>query len=191
MSSADWRERYKDKLVGATEALKALKPGHRLFIGSACGAPQQLVQALTEMPIEDVEITSLLTLGVAPYTQEALSGRFRANSFFVSQNVRDAVNEGRADYTPIFLSEIPALLRSGQLPIDIALIQVSPPDSHGFCSFGVSVDITKPAAESARHVIAEVNPQMPQTRGDSYIHVDRVDFLVENDTPVLEFRTPG
>jgi acyl-CoA hydrolase/GNAT superfamily N-acetyltransferase len=143
------------------------------------------------MPVEDVEITSLLTLGVAPYTQEALSGRFRANSFFVSQNVRDAVNEGRADYTPIFLSEIPALLRSGQLPIDVALIQVSPPDSHGFCSFGVSVDITKPAAESAHHVIAEVNPQMPQTHGDSYIHVDRIDFLVENDTPVLEFKTPG
>lgn len=191
MTEYDWRAANRQRIKTADEALRVIKPGDRLFVGTACGAPQKLVAALAETPIEDVEVASLLTLGVAPYTQEALAGRFRANSFFISPNVREAVNEGRADYTPIFLSEIPALIRSGRMPIDVALVQVSPPDAHGFCSLGVSVDITKPAAESATHVIAEVNPRMPRTHGDSFIHVSRFNALVENDAPVLEFQTPG
>ena len=191
MTTVDWRTRYRDKTRQAADALRVIKSGDRLFIGSACAAPAKLVEALAGIPVEDVEIAHLLTLGVAPYAAEKLAGRFRANSFFISQNVRDAVQEGRADYTPVFLSELPALLRSGQLPIDVALIQVSPPDEHGFCSFGVSVDITKPAAEAARHVIAEVNPSMPRTLGDSFIHVSRLEALVETDAPVLEFQTPG
>jgi acyl-CoA hydrolase/GNAT superfamily N-acetyltransferase len=191
MTNTDWRERYHDKIKTADEALHVLKPGDRLFIGSACGTPQKLVQALADCPTEDVEITHLLTLGVAPYAQEKLASRYRANAFFISANVRPAVWEGRADYTPIFLSEIPELLRSGRLPIDVALIHVTPPDEHGFCSFGVSVDITKPAAEAARYVIAEVNPQMPRTLGNSFIHVDELDALVENDAPLYEFITPG
>ncbi|HDQ99778.1 MAG TPA: GNAT family N-acetyltransferase [candidate division WOR-3 bacterium] len=191
MDSSDWRQRYADKLKTADEALRILKPGHRLFIGSACGVPQKLIHTLAEMPVEDVEVASLLTLGVAPYAQEALAGRFRANSFFISPNLRDAVHEGRADYTPIFLSEIPELIRSGRMPVDVALIQVTPPDAHGFCSLGVSVDITKPIAEAAEHVIAEVNPQMPRTLGNSFIHVSRLHALVENDAPVVEFKTPG
>ncbi len=191
MTGNDWRRKYKDKIKTAEQALQAIGPGDRLFVGSACSAPQKLVQALADIPIEDVEITSLLTLGVAPYVQEALAGRFRANSFFISPNVREAVNEGRADYTPIFLSEIPRLVASGRLPIEVALIQVTPPDDHGFCSFGVSVDITKPATEAARHVIAELNPNMPRTLGDSFIHVSRLDALVETDAPIHEFETPG
>jgi len=191
MSNSDWREKYQHKLMTPEKALAVLQPGHRVFIGSACGTPQKLVQALAERPIEDVEIVHLLTLGVAPYAQEAMATRYRANAFFISANVRPAVWEGRADYTPIFLSEIPALLKSGRLPLDVALIHITPPDEHGFCSFGVSVDITKPAAEAARHVIAEVNPQMPRTHGDSFIHISRIEAMVENTAPLYEFVTPG
>jgi len=191
MAATDWRKRYGEKVKTADRALEVLRPGHRVFIGSACGTPQKLVQALADRPIEDVEITHLLTLGVATYAQEALASRYRANAFFISANVRPAVWEGRADYTPIFLSEIPALFRSGRLPLDVALVHVTPPDEHGFCSFGVSVDITKPAAEAARHVIAEVNPRMPRTLGNSFIHVSKLDALVENDAPIYEFTTPG
>jgi len=191
MSNVDWREKYRDKIKTADEALRVLQPGDRLFIGSACGTPQKLVQALADCPIEDVEITHLLTLGVAPYAQEKLASRYRANAFFISANVRPAVWEGRADYTPVFLSEIPELFRSGRIPLDVALIHVTPPDEHGFCSFGVSVDITKPAADAARHVIAEVNPQMPRTLGDAFIHISKIDAVVENDAPIYEFVTPG
>ncbi|MGB9742108.1 MAG: GNAT family N-acetyltransferase [bacterium] len=191
MSKTDWRSKYGAKLKSAAQALEVLQPGDRIFIGSACGTPQKLVKALADRPVEDVEVTHLLTLGVAPYAEEALAGRYRANSFFISANVREAVQEGRADYTPIFLSEIPRLLRSGRLPIDVALIQVTPPDEHGFCSLGVSVDITKPAAEVAKHVIAEVNPRMPRTLGDSFIHISQIETLVENDAPIYEFITPG
>jgi len=191
MSNTDWRERYRDRMKTADEALGVVKPGARLFVGSACGTPQELVRALADRPTEDVEVAHLLTLGVAPYAHDALAGRFRANSFFISQNVREAVQKGLADYTPIFLSEIPGLFRSGQMPIDVALIQVSPPDEHGFCSFGVSVDITKPAAETARHVIAEVNPNMPRTLGDSFIHVSRLHALVESERDIHVFESPG
>ena len=191
MTNVDWRERYSAKIKSADEALQVLKPGHRLFIGSACGTPQKLVQALADCPTEDVEITHLLTLGVAPYAQEKLASRYRVNALFIMPNVRPAVWEGRADYTPVFLSEIPELFKSGRLPLDVALIHVTPPDEHGFCSFGVSVDITKPAAEAARYVIAEVNPRMPRTLGNSFIHVSKLDALVENDAPIYEFTTPG
>ncbi len=191
MNGFDWRKMYQNKIKTAPAALEVIQPGDRIFIGSACGTPQKLVQALADRPVEDVEVTHLLTLGVAPYAEEKLAGRYRANSFFISANVRDAVQQGRADYTPIFLSEIPRLLRSRRLPIDVALIQVTPPDEHGFCSFGVSVDITKPAAEVARHVIAEVNPQMPRTLGDSFIHISQIEAIVENDAPIYEFITPG
>jgi len=191
MKNVDWRDQCRDKIKTADEALRVLAPGNRLFIGSACGTPQKLVQALADCPIEDVEITHLLTLGVAPYAQEKLASRYRANAFFISANVRPAVWEGRADYTPVFLSEIPELFRSGRIPLDVALITVTPPDEHGFCSFGVSVDITKPAAEAARYVIAEVNPQMPRTLGDAFIHLSDIDAVVENDAPIYEFVTPG
>ena len=138
----------------------------------------------------DTEIVHLLTVGAAPYVENKFRHRFRHNAFFVGSNVREAVAEGRADYTPIFLSEIPALFKRRRFHLDVALVQVTPPDAHGFCSFGVSVDIVKPAAESADVVIAEVNPRMPRTLGDSFIHVDQIDILVEHEAAIPEFRYP-
>jgi len=183
MGKANWSER----LVSPEEAIKAIKSGYRVFIGSACATPQKLVRALAQVSAEDVEIAHILTLGVAPYAEETLSQRFRANAFFISGNVRKAVWEGRADYTPIFLSEIPQLFRSGRLPIDCALVQLSLPDEHGYCSFGISVDITKPACEAARMIIAEINPNMPRTLGDSFIHIDDIDILVYSEEPIIEY----
>ncbi|MEO0099585.1 MAG: GNAT family N-acetyltransferase [candidate division WOR-3 bacterium] len=183
MRKINWRER----LVSPEEAVRAIKSGYRVFIGSACATPQSLVRALAQAPAEDVEIAHILTLGVAPYAEETLSSKFRANAFFISGNVRKAVWEGRADYTPIFLSEIPQLFRSGRLPIDCALVQLSPPDEYGYCSFGISVDITKPACEVAKLVIAEINPNMPRTLGDSFIHIDDIDILVYSEEPLIEY----
>jgi acyl-CoA hydrolase/RimJ/RimL family protein N-acetyltransferase len=188
-----WQERYAHKLKSARQALGVVKRGDSVFIGSGAAVPQLLVKTLAEMSMEfaDNEIVHLWTLGLVPSTQPKFKYQFRHNAFFVGEGVRDAVSEGRADYTPIFLSEIPSLFTSGRMHLDVALIQVTPPNEHGFCSFGVSVDIVKPAAESADYVIAEVNPQMPWTLGNSFIHVGELDVLVENDTPILELSYPG
>ena len=160
----------------------------RVFIGSGCAAPQLLVEALAARAPEvyDVEVLHILTHGPAPYAKRELSDHFRQNSFFIGGNVRPAVHEGVADYTPLFLSEIPRMFREGRMHLDIALVQVSPPDAHGFCSFGVSVDVVKAAVETADYVIAEVNAGMPRTLGDSFVHVSALDALVQSDRPVLE-----
>lgn len=173
----------------AEEALAHLRSGMRVFIGSGCAAPQKLVAALAERgrDLYDIEIIHILTFGRAEYARRELLANFRHNAFFIGPNVRDAVNEGVADYTPIFLSEIPALFRQKKIHLDVALIQVSPPDAHGFCSFGVSVDVVKAAVESADFVMAEVNPNMPRTLGDSFVHVSKLDALVKSDLPILEF----
>jgi acyl-CoA hydrolase/GNAT superfamily N-acetyltransferase len=192
MQSVPWQERYVNKLKTAREALRAIKRGDHIFIGSGAASPQLLIEELTRRPDNyiDTEIVHLLTVGAAPYVERRFRHRFRHNAFFVGSNVRQAVAEGRADYTPIFLSEIPALFKRRRFHLDVALIQVTPPDAHGYCSFGISVDIVKPAAESADIVIAEVNPRMPWTLGDCFIHVDRIDALVEHEVAVLEFRYP-
>src|SRR6266568_4772820 len=177
------------KFVRPEEALVGLRSGMRVFIGSGCATPQKMVAALAARGPEvfDVEIIHILTFAAAPYAKRVLLEHFRHNAFFIGPNVRDAVNAGVSDYTPIFLSDIPALFRGKQMHIDIALIQVSPPDTHGFCSFGVSVDVVKAAVESADYVVAEVNPNMPRTLGDSFVHVDEIDALVQSDLPILEF----
>jgi acyl-CoA hydrolase/GNAT superfamily N-acetyltransferase len=187
-----WEERYSDRLVTPTAAVASLARGGRVFIGSGAAEPQLLVEALAGRghDMADTQVLHILTLGVAPYIDPKLKDGFRHNAFFIGANVRDAVKDGRADYTPIFLSEIPKLFRAGRMPIDLALIQVSPPDEHGYCSYGVSVDIVKAAAESARKVVAEVNPNMPRTLGDSFIHVSKLDALVSSDIAVLEAK-PG
>ena len=179
----------REKRVSVAGAMRRIRPGARVFIGSACGEPQALVRGLVEhgQGLLDTELMQVLTLGVAPYSDPRYSASFRANAFFIGNSVRSAVNESRADYTPMFLSQVPGLLRTRRLPIDVALIMVSPPDAHGFCSLGVSVDITKAAAESAAVVIAQINRHMPRTLGDCFIHVDRIACLVEHDEPLLEW----
>lgn len=176
------------KLMTAEEAVSVVRSGDRVYIHSGCAEPERLVQALIRRRQElyDVEIVHLLTLGNADYVLPEMESHFRHNAFFIGANVREAVNSGRADFTPIFLSEISSLFVSGQLPIDVCLIQVSPPDAHGYCSLGVAVECTKTAAQYARTVIAEINPQMPRVHGDSFIHLNRIDILVESDAPLLE-----
>lgn len=183
-----WQERYVEQISTAQGAVARILPGQRVFVGTGCAQPQELVRALTARSPElfDTEIVHLLTVGGAPYAHAALSRHFRVNSFFISENVRDAIQEGLGDYTPIFLSDIPRLFESGRLPLDVALIMVSPPDTRGLCSLGISVDIVKSAVKNASLVIAQVNRQMPRTLGDSFLSVDNLDLLVPTDVPLLE-----
>ena len=188
----EWREKYKPQVCTAAEAVKKIRPGQRIFIGTGVAEPLQLVSALskraTELP--DTEIVHLLTFGEAPYAHRELTQYFRVNSFFIAENVRDIIQEGLGDYTPIHLSEIPRLFDSGQLPLDVALIQVTPPDAEGMCSMGVSVDIVKSATENASLVIAQVNPKMPRTLGNSFIHAYEIDVLVPGEEAILEIQPP-
>jgi len=183
----DWQERYADKVRTAEHAVSTIRRGDKVFIGSGAAEPQILVKALIDSAgrLADTRIMHIMTLGVAPYTEEKFTDQFRHNAFFIGANTRHAVSEGRADYTPVFLSEIPALFKSGQAPIDVALIQVSPPDKHGFCSYGVSTDIVKSGAESAKKVIAEINTQMPRALGDCFISMEDIDMAVPVDVPLL------
>lgn len=190
-TNASWKERFSDKVRTAAEAMKRIKPGDRVFLGSACGEPQELVRALvqTGAGLSDTELVQVLTLGVAPYADPKYATNFRANAFFIGNSLREAVNAARADYTPVFLSKVPDLFKSRRVPIDVALIMVSPPDEHGTCSLGVSVDITKTGAECAKLVIAQVNQHMPRALGDCFLHVKQIDCLVEYDEPLLEWPT--
>jgi len=183
-----WLERYKSKLRTASEAVGIIRSGQRVYVHPGCAMPETLVNAMCDRAgeLEDVEVIHLLTVGKTGYSNPEMEGHFRHNALFVGANVRKAVNEGRADFTPVFLSEIPGLFQRGILPIDVALIHVSPPDEHGFCSFGVGVECTKPATEVAKTIIAQVNPHMPRTLGDCFIHVDKFTFAVEADVPLRE-----
>lgn len=174
--------------MSVEESLACVRSGDRVYIHPGCAEPQVLLDALIAQKdsLSDVEIVHLMTLGNAGYASEEMEGHFRHNAFFVGRNVREAVNTGRADYTPIFLSEIPALFYNGRMDINVALVHLSPPDEHGFCSFGVGVDITKAAAEMARTVVAQINPCMPRTLGDSFIHVNKIDYFVEVEAPLPE-----
>lgn len=185
---SDWQQRYKDKVRTPLQAVSTIRRGDKVFIGSGAAEPQTLVKALIDTAgrLADTRIMHIMTLGVAPYTEEKFTDQFRHNAFFIGANTRKAVAEGRADYTPVFLSEIPPLFRAGQAPIDVALIQVSPPDKHGFCSYGVSTDVVKSAAESATKVIAEVNMHMPRALGDCFINMDDIDLAVPVSEPLLE-----
>jgi acyl-CoA hydrolase/GNAT superfamily N-acetyltransferase len=187
-----WEQKYESSLATPEEAVKRIRPGQRIFIGTGVGEPLELVSALTKRAYElpDSEILHLLTFGEAPYAIRELAQYFRVNSFFIAENVRDIIQEGLGDYTPVFLSDIPRLFDSGQLPLDVALIHVSPPDEHGMCSLGVSVDIVKSAAENASLVIAQVNPNMPRTLGNSLIHVYDIDVLVPTQAAIPEVPPP-
>jgi acyl-CoA hydrolase/RimJ/RimL family protein N-acetyltransferase len=184
---SSWRDRYADKVETAGQAMRRVRHGSRVFIGSGAGEPQSLVKALAAREnLDDAEIVHIMTLGVAPYAEPKFDQRFRHNAFFIGANTREAVNEGRADYTPVFLSEIPRLFRDQRIVIDVALVQVSEPDIHGYCSFGVSTDIVKSAAESAKVVIAEVSSAAPRALGDCFIHVRDITAMVPCDDPILE-----
>jgi len=190
---SDWRRRFADKIVPADVALAEVRPGNRIFIGTGCAVPQTLVRALVEEArhLADCDIYHLLTVGEAPYARPEMRDRFRLHTFFISENVREAVRAGVADYVPILLSQIPDELNSGRLPLDVALIQTSPPDASGLLSLGVSVDIVRAAVENARMVIAEVNERTPRTCGATLLHVKDVDFLVPADYPLPEVPMPA
>ncbi|HLY74615.1 MAG TPA: acetyl-CoA hydrolase/transferase C-terminal domain-containing protein, partial [Planctomycetota bacterium] len=191
MKESPWQERLTLRTVDARKALSTVRRGSRVFVGSGCAEPVLLVAALADRDdLADVEVIHIMTVGQAPYARVAQTGRFRHNAFFIGSNVREAVAAGQADYTPVFLSEIPSLFRSRRLPLDVALISTTPPDSHGFCSLGVSVDVVKSAVEAAEVVIAEVNPTMPRTHGAGFLHVNEIDFFVANRTPILEIPIP-
>ncbi len=184
----NWESIYRRKITDVAAALSVIQSGGRVYVGGGAGVPVSLTQGLVARrnELRNVELTHILTFAPAPYTEPACQDSFRVNALFIGKNVRQAVQEGRADFTPVFLSEIPNLFRNGYLPLDAALISVAPPDEHGFCSFGVEVGATKPAAEAARIIIAEVNRQMPRTLGDSFIHVSRLRHIVEVDYPIPE-----
>jgi acetyl-CoA hydrolase len=186
-------EILRNKTVTASEAAAAIDSNHRVFLTGNCSVPQHVLAALVERArgLENVEIAQVLTVGNAEYVAPAMKDHIRVNTLFISENVRKAVQEGRADFTPCFLSEIPGLFRNGHLPLDAALIHVSPPDEHGFCSFGVEVGVTKTAAQAAKIVIAEVNPNMPRTLGDAFIHVSKIDYIVPVDYDLPEMPMGG
>lgn len=185
--------RFKNKQLSPEEAIKAyINPGDRIFIDSGCSEPLDLTQKLIELgpQLPDVELLHFISLSNLDYYRTAGNKEdlFRHNVFFISDNLREAVKRGFADYTPMLLSEIPRIFKRGQIHIKTALIQVSPPDQHGFCSYGINVDIAKPIAESAEYVIAQINPNMPRTVGDSFIHMDDINAFVISDHDIIEFK---
>ncbi len=179
---------YRRKVTDIDSALSTIKSGQRVYVGGGAGVPVTLIDGLMRRAsvLRNVEIIHILTFAEAPYVAREYAASFRHNALFIGHNVRQAIREGRADFTPVFLSEIPDLFQNGVLPLDVALVSLSPPDEHGFCSFGVEVGATKPAAEAARVIVAEVNRQMPRTLGDSFIHVSRLHHIVEADFPLPE-----
>ncbi len=189
----DWNTVYQSRLTTAEEAVTAIKSGDRLFMTGNVSVPQKLLAALVERApeLEDVEICQALSVGPADYVRPEMKGHLRVNTLFIGANVRKAVQEGRADFTPVLLSEFPLLFKNKVLPVDVALTHVSPPDGHGFCSLGVEVGLTKSPAESARVIIAEVNEQMPRTHGDSFIHVSRLTHIVPVSYPLPEMPMCG
>jgi len=189
------QQAYPDVFVPLDRAFSAIHRGDRIFIGTGCGQPKYLLDELVRYTeahpkaFFDAEVLHVWTLGVAPYLKEELKRNFRLNSFFIGQSTRAAVNEGMADYTAIFLSQVPQLLNQRVIPIDVALVQTSTPDEHGFLSLGISVDIVRAAVDNARTVICQMNANMPRTHGDSFIHLDDIDFAVHYDEPLIEYST--
>lgn len=189
----DLMNTYRSRIVTAEEAVRKIKSGDRVFLTGNCSTPQTILAALVDYApnLHNVEITQALTVGPADYVAPEMEGHLRVNTMFVSANIRKAVQEGRADFTPVLLSEFTLLFKKGYLPLDVALIHVSPPDNYGFCSFGTEVGLTKTPAESAKMIIAEVNQQMPRTLGDSFIHISKIDYIVPVDYPLPEMAMSG
>ncbi len=183
-----WLDTYRSKTCTPDQAARVIRSGDCVYIHPGCAEPEQLVRAIVRRAEElrNVTVIHLLTRGNADYVRPEMAGKFRHVAFFAGANVREAINEGRADFIPVFLGEIEALFSSGAIPIDVALLHLSPPDEHGFCSYGVGVDTSKTAAEHARTIIAQINPKMPRTLGDSFIHVNKIHHITEVSDDILE-----
>jgi acyl-CoA hydrolase/ribosomal protein S18 acetylase RimI-like enzyme len=188
-----WRKRFPEKFPSEEDLFSHIHPGARIFIGTACGEPQYLVQALTEYVLKhptslfDAELVQVWSLGITPYADERFRGNFRLNSFFIGESARNAVNSAAADYTPIFLSSVPDLFYRGMIPLDLALVQATPPDEKGNMNLGISVDIVKAAVEKARHVVVQANSNMPRIIGEGDINIEDVDFVLPRNEPLLEY----
>jgi acyl-CoA hydrolase len=182
---------YRSRITTPDEAVAAVQSGHRVYIHNGCAEPVELVKALTRRGPElcDVEVLHLATMGIADYSHPEYEGHFRTNALFIAPNVRQAVQEGRADYTPIFLSEVEGLFRSGALSVDVCLLQCTPPDHYGYMSLGPSVDISITVAQCARRVIVEMNDQVPRALGDAFLHVSRVHAFIETSHPLVEYQS--
>lgn len=183
-----WNNLYQTRVTSAEQAVEVIHSGNRIFLTGNVSVPKTLLAALVKRAasLENIEICQALTIGSAEYVNPDMEGHIRVNTMFISANVRKAVQEGRADYTPVLLSEFPLLFKNHHLPIDVAMIHVSPPDEHGFCSLGVEVGLTKSPAESAKVIIAEVNEQMPRTLGNSFIHVSKLTHILHVNYPIPE-----
>lgn len=188
----NWQQYYNERLLTAQEAVNKIKSGDRVVVGHACGEPSALLEAMVanKDAYENVETVHLVGMGKSEYTQPGTEKNFRHNSLFVGANDRKGVAEGRADFTPIYFYRVPALFRSGTFPIDVALVQISPPDSHGYSSLGISVDYTKEAIKQGKTVIAQVNPKMPRCHGDAFVHVTEIDWFVELERDIVSL-APG
>ncbi len=183
----DYNQYYEEHCLSAADAVKYIKSGDRVVIGHAAGEPQELIRAMTDRQeeLQNVEIVHMVSVGKAEYCTPEAQGHFKHNAIFVGGQTRKAIEEGRGDFTPCFFYEVPALFKK-ELPVDVALIQVSRPDKNGYVSLGISVDYTKTAAENARLVIAQVNETMPKTMGDSFLHVKEINFFVKHTEPLIE-----
>lgn len=193
------KESWPEKFAPEEEIFSHIHAGDKIFIGTGCGEPQHLVQALVDFVSRSpkaffgIELIHVWTLGTAPYIDEKFRDNFRIDSFFISEGTRNAINRGAADYTPVSLSAVPGLIRREIIPIDVALIQTSPPDKHGYMSLGISVDIVKAATQKASLIVAQINSHMPRTQGDGFINIKDVDFIIHRDEPLLEYEVedPG
>ncbi len=183
-----WMKTYESRVTTAEEAVKAVKSGDRIFLTGNCSVPRKLMEALVAHApeLENVEVCHALTIGSSDYVAPEMEGHIRANALFIGPNVRQAVQKGRADFTPVLLSEFTLLFKQGILPLDVTFAHLSPPDEHGFCSYGIETGLTKSPAEASKIIIAEVNENMPRCLGDSFIHVSRLDYIVPVDYPLLE-----
>jgi acyl-CoA hydrolase len=189
MNYKDWLQTHcRQKVVSAAKAISKIKRGSRVFIGTGCGEPQYLIQTMVnDRNMQDIMVYQMLSSTLSKYIdQESFQRRFSVKLFFISRSMRKAAFEGKIDYVPAYLSQIPGLFSSHRIGLDVALIQVSPPDKFGYCSLGVSVDITLSGMENAGLVVAQVNPRMPRTWGDSFVHVDDIDYLVDYEEPLVE-----
>ena len=189
----NWKELFADKLCTADEAMSHIRSGDRVVVAHACGEPVALTDAMVanaeKYGYENVEVVHMVAMGKAGYCAPEMRDHFRHNGLFLGGSTKDAVAEGRGDFTPVFFSEVPRLFAS-TLPVDVALLQVSEPDEHGYCSYGVSCDYTKPAAEHAKLRIAQVNKNMPRVLGDNFIHISELDHIVAKDTPLIQLAPP-